>query len=203
MTTGSEGTRVGYNNTNVAGSHVGVSASAGTNAAGQTELRAGMRYDDGVLKTQLDYLMRQGRRSLNLSASANTPNGLRLSAALRLDETRLAELALKMGYQDPTQFRGFLLGYKRKWVTDGDNAGYVDHFDALLEYAFGRWYARLSGGLDMAVAGQRVTRANADVSAGYQLTPSWMVVGGAQMNGARKEDTEQFRARPSSPSTRR
>ncbi len=190
MTTGSEGTRVGYNNTNVAGSHVGVSASAGTNATGQTELRAGVRYDDGVLKTQLDYLMRQGRSSLNLAASANTANGLRLSTALRLDETRMAELALKMGYQDPTQFRGFLLGYKRQWVTDGDNGAYVDHFDALLEYSIGRWYARLAGGLDL--TGQRVTRTTADMSAGYQLTRQWTLVGGMQMNGARDTETNQL-----------
>lgn len=183
MTGGSDGNKVGYENKNVGGSGVSMNASAGTNGQGQTEFKAGAKYDNGKLKTQLDLMMLEGKGSMNLSAGYQE-DGWKFDATLKLDDKRMTELALKMGYQNPDEFKGFLLGYKRSWSEE--NKQYADHVDALLEYSVGKWYGRAMGGMD--IMGNKVTKANLDLGLGYQLNKNWMLTGGMQMNGAMNQE---------------
>ena len=179
MTAGTEGNKVGYENKDVGGSGVGINASAGTNKDGQAELTAGAKYDKGMLKSSLDLTMMQGKGSLNLGASLNTKDGWKFDSTLKVDETRLTELGLKMGYQNPDEFKGFLLGYKKQWVAD--NSQYADKFDMLLEYSVGKWYGRVTGGFD--IMGGQVKKTNLDLGLGYQMNKDWMLTAGVQQNG--------------------
>ena len=179
-TGGTEGNKVGYSNSNVAGSGVGVNASAGTNAEGQTELKAGAKYDNGTLKAALDATMLDGKSSMGASVGVSTKEGWKFDASLKVDETRMNELALKMGYRNPDEFRTFLVGYKKSWSEE--NKDYADHFDVLLEYSIGKWYGRASGGVD--IMGNQVKKTNLDLGLGYQVNKDWMLTGGVQANGA-------------------
>jgi len=180
MSGGTEGNKVGYANNDVAGSGIGINASAGSNAEGQTELKAGAKYDNGTLKAALDATMLDGKASMGASVGVSTKEGYKFDASLKLDETRMTELALKMGYRNPDEFKTFLIGYKKSWSEE--NKDYADHFDVLLEYSIGKWYARASGGVD--IMGNQIKKTNIDLGLGYQMNKDWMLIGGMQANGA-------------------
>lgn len=188
MTAGTEGNKVGYTNSNVGGSGVGINASAGTNAEGKSEFKAGAKYDNGTLKAALDATMLDGKTSMGASFGMNTKEGYKFDASLKLDDKRMTELALKMGYQNPDEFKGFLLGYKKSWSDE--NKQYADHFDVLLEYSIGKWYGRAMGGMD--IMGNQVKKTNLDLGLGYQMNKDWMLIGGMQANGAMNQSTNQF-----------
>lgn len=185
---GTEGTSVKYEGKNIGGSGVGVNAGLGQDAEGKTNANLGVKYDDGTLKAYLDYTMKQGESTMGVGASVSTEDGWKFSGDLKLDEKRMTELALKMGYQNPDEFKGFLLGYKQTWSKE--NQQYAHHFDALLEYSIGRWYARAQGGMD--IMGGKLQKTNLDLGLGYKLNDKWTAIGGVQMNGMRNEQNNQF-----------
>jgi hypothetical protein len=188
MSGGTEGSSIAYQGKDVGVKGLDVKAGAGQGADGATNVNAGVKYDDGTLSANLDYTMKQGKSSLNLGASAKSEDGYQIGGSLKLDNGMMTELALKMGYQSPDQFKTFLLGYKQTWVKE--NSEYAHHFDALLEYSLGRWYGRVQGGLD--ITGGRVSKTNLDLGLGYGLNKDWKVIGGMQMNGALDQKTNQF-----------
>jgi hypothetical protein len=90
-----------------------------------------------------------------------------------------------LGYQNPDEFKGFLLGYKRSWSQEHN--AYAHKFDALLEYSLGRWYGRVQGGFD--IMGNKLQKTNLDLTAGYKINDKWMAIGGMQMNGSLNTQT--------------
>ncbi|MFO0746328.1 MAG: hypothetical protein U1F43_11725 [Myxococcota bacterium] len=186
MSGGSEGSKVGVD-TKV-GDNTSLSANAGTDANGQFQGGASVKYTTDMLKMNLDAEMKNGKGSLGLGASLNTPEGFKFDANLKLDDTRITEMALKFGYKDPNAFRTFLVGYKRTWMQD--NQQYADHFDALLEYSFGKFQARASGGVDL--MGGKLQKTNLDLGGAYSLNDKWKLVGGMQMNGMMNNDTNRM-----------
>lgn len=185
---GSEGSNVKYEGKDIGGSGVGINAGVGQDAEGKTNANVGVKYDKGSLKAYLDYTMKQGESTMGVGASVSTEDGWKFSGDLKLDEARMTELALKMGYQNPDEFKGFLLGYKQTWSKE--NQQYAHHFDALLEYSIGRWYARAQGGMD--IMGGKLQKTNLDLGLGYKLNDKWTAIGGVQMNGMRNEQNNQF-----------
>ncbi len=184
---GTEGNSVKYEGKNIGGSGVGINAGVGQDANGQTNANVGVKYDKGTLKAYLDYTMKQGESSMALGASVNTPEGWKFSGDLKVDEKRMTELALKMGYQSPDEFKGFLLGYKQTWSKENNAAAH--HFDALLEYSIGRWYGRAQGGMD--IMGGKLQKTNLDLGLGYKLNDKWTAIGGMQMNTSLNQQTNQ------------
>lgn len=185
---GSEGSNVKYEGKDIGGSGVGINAGVGQDAEGKTNANVGVKYDKGSLKAYLDYTMKQGESTMGVGASVSTEDGWKFSGDLKLDEARMTELALKMGYQNPDEFKGFLLGYKQTWSKE--NQQYAHHFDALLEYSIGRWYARAQGGMD--IMGGKLQKTNLDLGLGYKLNDKWTAIGGVQMNGMRNDQNNQF-----------
>lgn len=179
-TGGTDGNNVSYEGKDLGGTGIGVKGSAGTDAQGKGQGSLGMTYDNGTLKAYLDATMKQGAGSLNLGASYENKEGFKFDAGLKFDETRMTQLALKMGYRNPDEFKTFLVGYKAEFVKE--QGQYSHHVDALLEYSLGKWYARAQGGLD--VMGGQVKKTNLDLSLGRDINKDWMVFGGMQMNGA-------------------
>ncbi|MFT7580938.1 MAG: hypothetical protein ACI9MR_002612, partial [Myxococcota bacterium] len=140
--TGGDKTNVSYEGTDIGGTGINAKANAGSDGYG-----VGLSFDDGMLKANLDFMMTEGTSSMGLSAGMKTESGFKFDGNLKLEESRLKEVGVKLGYQNPDEFKGFLLGYKQTWL--GDNKGTEHHFDALLEYSMGRWLGRLEGGLDI------------------------------------------------------
>ena len=186
MSGGSEGNKVGAS-TKI-GDNTTVSGNAGTDAKGQAEAGASVKYDTELMKFQLDAAMKDGKGSLGLSTSMATKEGFKFDGSLKLDDTRITEMAVKFGYKDPNAFRTFLVGYKRTWMND--NQQYADHFDALLEYSFGKFQARASGSLDL--QGGKLNKTSLDLGGAYALNDKWKLIGGVQMNGMMNNDTNKF-----------
>jgi len=175
---GDKGNSVGIEANKVGGSNVNLHGNVNEQGFG-----VGGSIDEGWLKAHLDYTMKQGMSSLNVGGSVSTEKGFTADANLKVDEDRLQELSLKLGYTGKEQLKSVLVGYKREWMTD--NAQYADKFDLLLEYSLGNWAARMSGGVDL--MGNQVKKTNLDLSLGRKLDDKWAVFGGMQMNGAFNE----------------
>lgn len=184
-TAGTKGNQVGYEGKNLGGSGVGVKATAGDQSVG-----AGVSYDKGWLKAHLDATMKQGETTLGLGASVTTEGGVTASGDLKVVDSQIKELALKLGYQDPDHFRSFLVGYKLDYMKE--HPGVPHHqVDAKLEYALGNWSTRIQGGADL--MGNQVSKLNLDVMGGYKLNDKWAVIGGAQVNSLRNTDNNAYK----------
>lgn len=176
---GDKGTNVGIDAKNIGGSGLSANAHAGDDGYG-----AGLKYDEGWLKAHLDYTMKQGTGALNMGASVNSPGGFQFDSNLKLEDDRIKELGVRLGYKDPEEFRTFLVGYKQKWM--GENKEQAHSFDALLEYSWGNWSARLNGNVDL--MGNQVQKTKIDLMGGYKLNKDWAVIGGMQVEGAMGND---------------
>ncbi|MFT7581215.1 MAG: hypothetical protein ACI9MR_002889, partial [Myxococcota bacterium] len=207
--TGGDKTNVGYEGTDIGGTGINAKANAGSDGYGagvsydedgvkasaeyakkdgKETFKAGAGYEKGMLKANLDFMMSEGTTSMGLSAGMKTESGFKFDGNLKLEESSLKEVGVKLGYQNPDEFKGFLLGYKQTWL--GDNKGTEHHFDALLEYSMGRWLGRLEGGLD--ISGGQVKKTNLDLSLGYKLNKDWTLIGGVQQSGMLNPESNVF-----------
>ncbi|TNF23186.1 MAG: hypothetical protein EP329_27835 [Deltaproteobacteria bacterium] len=180
---GDKGNSIGLNANKVGGTNLNLSGNVGDQGYG-----VGASYDDGKFKANLDYTMKQGISSLGLSAGLKADNGLYGDASLKMEDSRLEQFALKVGYNGKGNLKSFMVGYKREWQEK--NPEYADKFEALLEYSMGNWAGRVQGGVDL--QGGQVKRTNLDLSLGRKINDDWAVIGGMQMNGAFDDKTNQF-----------
>jgi len=180
---GDKGNSLGLDAKNIGGSNLNLHGNVGDQGYG-----LGGSYDDGKFKASLDYTMKQGISALNLSAGLKAENGMYGDANLKVDDGRLEQFALKVGYNGKGNLKSFMLGYKREWQDK--NPQYADKFEALLEYSMGNWAGRVQGGVDL--MGGQVKRTNLDLSLGRKINDDWAVIGGMQMNGAFDQDTNRF-----------
>ena len=178
MTGGTEGNKIGYENKNVGGTGVGLNTSAGTNAAGQSEFKLGAKYDDKKLRLGLDVAMLDGKGSLSASGGFTRDN-YTFDANLKISESRISEIGMKFGYTNPTEFKGFMLEYKRSWMDA--NKQYADEFDGRFEYAFGKLEARAIAGFDL--QGGKLQKTNVDIGMAYPIGKGFKAIGGIQQNG--------------------
>ena len=181
---GDKGHRLGIEANQIGGSSL--------NAHGHVDDKGfglGGSLDEGWFKANLDYTMKQGLSSLNLGASVTSEKGFTGETALKIDEDRLKEFSLRLGYTGTDDLKSVLVGYKREWMSD--NQQYADKFDALLEYSLGNWAARASGGVDL--MGGQVKKTNLDLTLGRKLDDKWAAFGGVEMNGAFNEDNHAMK----------
>ncbi|MCB9526387.1 MAG: hypothetical protein H6702_23830, partial [Myxococcales bacterium] len=159
-----------------------------TTRNGQTEsLNAGLSFDMGRLRNELDLEMRDGVTTMGVTTKGQFGDFTAgADAKFNLTDSRLQELGLQLGYQNPDEFKSFALDYRAQWMEE--HAEYAHNFDATFEYAIGNVAARFKGGAQL--QGGDMTKANADLLAGYRLNPDWVLLGGAdyqhnQVDGAR------------------
>jgi hypothetical protein len=172
-----------------AGKNGGLGFDMGLQTGKNRSLDLGVDYKRDQLTAALDLAMKEGQSTLGLS-STWTPGGhttVHGNTKLDLDSGRLLELGARLGYQDPDEFKGFMLDYQRTWLTD--NAQYKDHFGALFEYSVGRVEARLKGGVD--VQDGRWTQQDYDMLGGYRINQDWRVLAGAEYSRTRAPGSHQ------------
>lgn len=186
MSGGSEGSKVGLD-TKI-GDATTLKGHVGTDAAGNAQGGLGLKYDTETVKFFLDAEMSKGKSTFGAGTSINTAEGFKFDASLKLDETRLTEVGVKLGYKDPAAFRTFLVGYKREWMKE--NQQYADKFDLMLEYSLGKFQTRFQAGMDL--HGGKLAKTNLDLSGAYQINKDWKAVGGLQMSGVMNNDTNRL-----------
>ncbi|MBD90188.1 MAG: hypothetical protein CL940_07610 [Deltaproteobacteria bacterium] len=165
---------------------VGFSAGTGTLAG----FNANLDYQRGDLEAALDLELKDQVSKLSLSAGVERDAGWSYGgdAIVNLTDSRLEELGANLGWQHPTEFKSFAVGYKAKWLEQ--NPEIAHHFDSSFEYAVGRVSARLSGSVDL--QGRSLTGTRADLLMGYEVNPTWTALGGVSYAGQRNADTHNL-----------
>lgn len=168
-------------NTDVSGTlkpNAATTVSMGVNQTGDktNSGNLGVGYSKDWLKAQLDLKMADGKSSLSGSASATKGNFTATgNIKVNLDDARLTELGLKLGWKDPDAFRSFLVEYKRSWVEA--NQSYSDKFDLMLEQSLGQVAFRVQG--NASLQGGQVQNAGVKGMAAYTLNKDLKLLGGA------------------------
>lgn len=150
----------------------------GVNSTGDRTNSAsvGVQYSKDWLKGQLDVAFKDGQNTAAASLEAKKGNLTASAAAkLNIDDARLTELSLKLGWKDPKQFESFLLEYKRSWLED--KGQYGDSFDAMLETTLGKVALRVQG--QVGLQGGQLSNAGVKGMAAYPLGKDWKALGGA------------------------
>lgn len=181
------GQRFSYSATDLGGPlSLGLSAGTGTLAG----LNANVDYKRGDVEAALDLEIKDQVSLLSLSAASKPSDGWSYGANLKmnLSDSRLEELGTSLGWQHPTEFKSFALGYKAKWLEQ--NPEMQHHFDSSFEYAVGRVSGRLTGSMDL--QGRTLMGTRADLLMGYEVNPTWTALAGVGYEGQRNADTHNL-----------
>jgi len=161
-----------------AGDDLSLKAGETTSADGSVNRSLGMDFTTGAFKNSFDLEMKDAVTRLSLGTEGKVGNfSLGGDARLNIDDGRLEQLGVNLGWRDPNAFKSATLRYKLDWQQA--NGDYAHHFDAAFEHAAGKWEGRLSGNLDL--QGGDVTKAGADALVGYRLADRWRLLGGASI----------------------
>jgi hypothetical protein len=181
------GQRLSYSGTDLGGPlSFGLSAGTGTLAG----MNANLDYNRGDVEAALDLEIKDQISHLSLSAGSKPADGWSYgaNAKMNLSDSRFEELGTNLGWQHPTEFKSFALGYKAKWLEQ--NPEMQHHFDSSFEYAAGRVSGRLTGSMDL--QGRTLMGTQADLLMGYQLNPDWTALAGVGYQGQRNADTHHI-----------
>ncbi|MEZ4474408.1 MAG: hypothetical protein R3F60_27200 [bacterium] len=143
-----------------------------------TQRNVGLDFTTGSFKNSFDLEMKDAVTRMNLGTQATLGDfSVKGNAGLNLDDGRLEQLGLSLGWRDPNAFKSATLQYKLQWQQD--NAEYAHHFEAAFEHSIGKWDGRVTGNLDL--QGGDLKSAGIDGLAGYRIADRWRVLGGASV----------------------